>query len=238
MQKENWNKLFEKQFLLYLFLVALGLHCCVQAFSSCGKWGLVSSCGACCRGQALGCTGLVALQQVGSSQIRDQTCVSTSRQDSWPLSHQGRSWNKLLMQSLSIVHFLFLQSSRQLASWTSTRVQRKWGLITFLPTQAGRGDSISGNICSWVLLLSLMAARKAALPFVFCHSDGTDFHPDTRTTRQDNLGRPCTPSQLPERPRDYFEDHSATHSETSFPQQFSFFHWGIIYILQNTHILT
>ena len=26
---------------IYLFLAALGLHCCSRAFSSCGKWGLV-----------------------------------------------------------------------------------------------------------------------------------------------------------------------------------------------------
>ena len=26
---------------MYLFLTALGLCCCVQAFSSCGKWGLL-----------------------------------------------------------------------------------------------------------------------------------------------------------------------------------------------------
>ena len=26
---------------LYLFLAVLGLHCCTQAFSSCGKWGLL-----------------------------------------------------------------------------------------------------------------------------------------------------------------------------------------------------
>ena len=30
----------------YLFLVALGLGCCAQAFSSCGEQGLLSSCGA------------------------------------------------------------------------------------------------------------------------------------------------------------------------------------------------
>ena len=29
----------------YLFLVVLDLCCCVQAFSSCGKQGLLSSCG-------------------------------------------------------------------------------------------------------------------------------------------------------------------------------------------------
>ena len=27
---------------MYLFLAALGLHCCVQAFSSGGEWGLLS----------------------------------------------------------------------------------------------------------------------------------------------------------------------------------------------------
>ena len=30
----------------YLFLAALGLHCCAWAFSSCSKWGLLSSCSA------------------------------------------------------------------------------------------------------------------------------------------------------------------------------------------------
>ena len=26
---------------IYLFLAALGLHCCARAFSSCGEWGLL-----------------------------------------------------------------------------------------------------------------------------------------------------------------------------------------------------
>ena len=48
---------------MYLFLAALGFHCCAQAFSSCSKQGLLSSCSAqdshCsgfshCRAQALG----------------------------------------------------------------------------------------------------------------------------------------------------------------------------------------
>ena len=30
--------------LFIYFLAARGLHCCVQAFSSCGQWGLLSSC--------------------------------------------------------------------------------------------------------------------------------------------------------------------------------------------------
>ena len=35
------NKIFT-----YLFLVVLALLCCIQAFSRCGEWGLLSSCGA------------------------------------------------------------------------------------------------------------------------------------------------------------------------------------------------
>ena len=42
--------------LVYLFLTALSLHCCAQAFSSCGKQGRLSSCDAqsshCCGVQA------------------------------------------------------------------------------------------------------------------------------------------------------------------------------------------
>jgi len=72
------------------FLAALDLHCCSQAFSSCGKWGLLSRCGtrvshcsgfSCCRIQVQGHvgsvwnTGLVALRHMGSSRSRDQTCV-------------------------------------------------------------------------------------------------------------------------------------------------------------------
>ena len=30
--------------IIYLFLAALGLYCRTQAFSSCGEWGLGSSC--------------------------------------------------------------------------------------------------------------------------------------------------------------------------------------------------
>ena len=46
-------------------LAALGLRCCMQAFSTCREWGLISSCGAqaphcngfCCGAQALGHLG-------------------------------------------------------------------------------------------------------------------------------------------------------------------------------------
>ena len=41
-------------YLSILFLAGLGLHCCIQAFSSCGMW--VPHCGgfSCCRAQAVG----------------------------------------------------------------------------------------------------------------------------------------------------------------------------------------
>ena len=48
-------------------MVALNLHCCTQAFYSCGKWGILSSCGAwashcsgfsCCRARVQGAQGL------------------------------------------------------------------------------------------------------------------------------------------------------------------------------------
>ena len=33
--------LFKIYLFIYLFLAALGLHCCTRAFSSCGEWGLL-----------------------------------------------------------------------------------------------------------------------------------------------------------------------------------------------------
>ena len=38
--------LFFNIYFIYLFLAVLGLHCCARAFSSCGEWGLPSSCSA------------------------------------------------------------------------------------------------------------------------------------------------------------------------------------------------
>ena len=69
--KHRQGKLFLYIYIIYLLicvcisiLAVLGLRCCMQAFSSCNKWGLLSGCGAqasycsglsCCRAQALGC---------------------------------------------------------------------------------------------------------------------------------------------------------------------------------------
>ena len=78
-------------FLIILFLSALGLRCCAQAFLRlwragatlhCGAWASHCSGFSCCRARALGtqasvvvATGLVVLRHVGSSRTRDRTPV-------------------------------------------------------------------------------------------------------------------------------------------------------------------
>ena len=63
--KSLTNFILELSFIyLFLFLAALGLCCCLRAFSSCGAWA-----------QQFWLTGLVALQHVGSSQTRNLTHV-------------------------------------------------------------------------------------------------------------------------------------------------------------------
>ena len=54
--------------LLFLFLVALGLCCSMQAFSSCGEWGLLSSCDAqASHCGSFSCHGAHALGSMGFS---------------------------------------------------------------------------------------------------------------------------------------------------------------------------
>ena len=62
--------------LFYLFLAALGLCCCAQAFSSCGERGATLGCGAwashyggfsCCRARALGAQASVVVARGLSS---------------------------------------------------------------------------------------------------------------------------------------------------------------------------
>ena len=68
-----WHWLFSKNCMFYLFLLALGLCCCPWAFSSCGDWGLLSSCGvraAHCSG--FSCCRAWALEHVGFSNCRLQ----------------------------------------------------------------------------------------------------------------------------------------------------------------------
>ena len=37
----SMESFLKNKFIIYLFLAALGLHCCTQAFSSCSEWGLL-----------------------------------------------------------------------------------------------------------------------------------------------------------------------------------------------------
>ena len=83
-------------------MAALGLCCCVQAFSSCGEQGLLSSSGAwasyysgfsCCGAQALGSQASAVVAQglscsVGCGIFLDQGS-NPWQADSYPVHHQG-----------------------------------------------------------------------------------------------------------------------------------------------------
>ena len=72
-------------YFIYLFSPAQGLHCCDRAFSSCGKWGLLSSFGVHVShgsdfsygwAQVLGLMSVAARKHVESSWTRNGTHVS------------------------------------------------------------------------------------------------------------------------------------------------------------------
>ena len=64
---------------LYLFLAVLGLHCCMQAFSSCSEWGIL-----CCGSQPYNWGGL----SCWGGQVLGAGLSSCS---SWALEHTGFS---------------------------------------------------------------------------------------------------------------------------------------------------
>ena len=94
---------------MYLFLAALGLHCCPWAFFTCSRWELLFTpgpghlaavaspvlerrlqqlqlVGSRVLGQSLWRTGSVAPQHLGSSQTRDQThipCIGRQILNHW-----------------------------------------------------------------------------------------------------------------------------------------------------------
>ena len=96
------------------FLAVLGLCCCDRAFSSCGKWGLLSSCivwaphysgFSCCRAQAseLWHTDLVAPQHVGSFRTSDGThvpCIGSQIINNWTTSQGPECIFKTLFDSM------------------------------------------------------------------------------------------------------------------------------------------
>ena len=79
--------LFFKNNFIYLFLAVLDLCCCARLFSSCGKWGLLSSCSvqaslcggfSCCRARALGRTGFSKLRHMGSVIVHPRLSSASS----------------------------------------------------------------------------------------------------------------------------------------------------------------
>ena len=73
-------------------MAVLGLHCCMQAFSSCGKWGVTLPCGewaahcggfSCCGAQALGTWASVVVAH------RLSSCGS------WAIEHRFSSCDTL-----------------------------------------------------------------------------------------------------------------------------------------------
>ena len=104
---------FLKAVFIYV-LAVLGLHCCLRAFSHCGKQGLLPSCSAqashcgrfsCCGEWALGTQASVAaLHRLRCSEayeiLPDQEwnrCLLHWQADSSLLDHQGSPKNGLLM---------------------------------------------------------------------------------------------------------------------------------------------
>ena len=60
-------------FLILIYLAVLGLCCCVWPFSGCGKWGLLTSCGAWASHCGdLSCCGVQALDSSGFSSCGPQ----------------------------------------------------------------------------------------------------------------------------------------------------------------------
>ena len=109
---------------MHLFLAALGLHCCMQAFSSFSERGPCSSCSvqashcgdfSCCRSQALGCThGLSYSVEYGIFPDQESNlCLLHWQLDSKPLDHQG-SPKLHFLNSISIVEVELIEFSRYL----------------------------------------------------------------------------------------------------------------------------
>ena len=137
-------------FIIYLFLVAVHLCCCMWTFSSCSTW-VPHHCGfSCCRVWAIGhagfstcgsqaqyswfagsrvqaqklwCMGLVASQHMDSSQTRDPTCVSCISR--WILNQW--TTKKVMGISFSIVVLLSSVPGNFRASFRA--IKMKWVLL-------------------------------------------------------------------------------------------------------------
>ena len=66
---------------------------------------VISAHGSRAQAQHVWCRGLVGPWHVGSSQIRDRTCLLPWQVDSFPLSQQGIPWWTFLYHLTSIIHY-------------------------------------------------------------------------------------------------------------------------------------
>ena len=123
--------LFLNNIYWYLFLAVLGLCCCLQAFSSCCEWELLSSCSArtycqdfaCWRAQVLGCVGFRAVAYGLSCIVQygifpDQgsnPCPLHWQADCQPLDHQESAWSPLFSMT-TLLYYLTIISC-QLLTW-------------------------------------------------------------------------------------------------------------------------
>ena len=77
--------LFLKNKFIYLFLAALGLRCCLWAFSSCGKRGATHRCGA----RASHCGGFLCCRaRVLGMQVSVVVACGLGSCESWALEHR------------------------------------------------------------------------------------------------------------------------------------------------------
>ena len=102
----HWDRSMAIILHLFLFLAALGLCCCTQAFSSCDVYTSHCSGFSCCGVWAPGCAGLVAWWHVGSSQAKDTTrTLLCWQEDSKPLDHQeSPTWPLFLTHPSSFMN--------------------------------------------------------------------------------------------------------------------------------------
>ena len=112
--------------MIYLFLALLSLHWCVQAFSSCDEWGLLSNWGEqashfghfCCEAWALGRAGSVTVAHGLSCPLTcgiflDEglnLCLLHWQVYSSPLDHLGNPYN-LFFEREKVSSILFVSSS-------------------------------------------------------------------------------------------------------------------------------
>ena len=109
----------------YLFLAILGLHCCMWAFSRCGKQGLLSNCGtwtshcggfSCCRAWALGRVGSVVVAHGLSCSVpygifldqESNLCPLCWQVDFYPLPHQPSPYIWFLCVGVCVYIYIYI----------------------------------------------------------------------------------------------------------------------------------